>query len=228
VPHFHKLLSMIRDLLISPQYLVIATLVLWLVLFQAFYRVFKISEVNWKRLEYIWLFAGFLGLINLVIENKKEYNFYSSERVKNYIGVSIKNMRESLTENRTCFQYSKSEFSPYNLVERQSERDRFCAWAKKYLITYDTIKSTPKKHFKILDYHNFRTDEVNMDVADLNELIKVLNSEISEYNLYRGEYDSNDWKTFSKTFGILLLVIAFAIRLSIATKNTVTSKKKVA
>lgn len=216
---------MIGELLISPKYLVIVTIVIWIIIFQLLYRVLCISKTNWKRLEYLWLLAGFLGLVNLVVENRKEYSFNSSERVKNYINLSIRDIKESLSNDRNCFKYTKSKFSPDNFDEVQNEQDKYCELTKRYFVAYDTIQNVPRMHFKLLNDNNFKANEIITDINDLNELIKTLNSEIDEYNLFRNEYDSKNWSTFSKTFGVLLLIIALAIRLSIATYNVIETKK---
>ena len=217
---------MLAELIISPFLIVLVTIILWIILFQLFYRVLKLSEVNWKRLEYIWLFIGLLGLVNVVVENKKTYNFYNSERLRNYIRSSVRDINSDLVGYKTCFKYNKTEFSPENLDERQYDQDLICNWSKTYQIKLDSL-GIPKRKLDTISKVKLKlkTDEMEDFISDFNDMVTTANSEIDEYTTYRKEYEGNDWKDFSRTFGVLLLMIAFSIRLSIATKNVVNGRR---
>lgn len=218
---------MLAELIISPFWIVIVTIILWIILFQIFYRFLKLSEANWKRLEYIWLFIGLIGLVNVVVENRKTYNFYNSERVSNYIRSSIKNINSDLSSFKVCFKYNKTDFSPEDFDERQYDQDLICSWSKTYKIKLDTLGIPQRKLDTISKTSfNFKTNEMDDFITDFNEMIKTVNSEIKEYKTYREEYKTEEWKNFARTFGVLFIMIAFSIRLSIATKNVINSKTK--
>lgn len=217
---------MLRDLIISPASIVITTLILWIVFFQLFFRVLKISDKNWKRLEYIWIFIGMFGLVSITSENKKEYNFNNSERLKNYLTLTIKDIRTLLNEAHTCIKYTKSEYSPDNFEAIQFDQDLICKWSKSFKIQLDSLTGLPIAKLDTIsnNFFKFKTNAMKDFIHDFNSSIRLLNSELNEYKKYREEYESDHWSNFSRTFGVLMLMLAFSIRLSIATKNVKQSK----
>lgn len=219
---------MIGELLISPYLIIVVTLILWLILFQIFYRIIQLKERNWKRLEYAWLFIGLFGLISVVADNKKQYHHYQSENSANYIKILCKELQSTLNGTQTCFQFIRSEYSPANFDDLQHDQNLICSWSKTFQLNLDSSNSIPKNNLEKInvDELNLKSDGMMLFINEFNSSVEAINSEIKEYTYHLEIYHDQTWEHFTKSFGVLMLSIAFAIRLSIATKNVVQCNKK--
>lgn len=63
-------------------------------------------------------------------------------------------------------------------------------------------------------------------VEEVIKFIGQINSNILKFKEYSYEIKSDSWESFSKSFGPLFLILAFAIRLSIATKSVRATRQK--
>jgi hypothetical protein len=219
--------DLIKNILTHPLWTIGTTLFLWAFLFFAF-TILKLSEVNWKRLEYVWLFAGFIGLLSISIENNKKFKSSEIQFVKNNIELDISFLNSFLSESQACRKYNQIESSPKDLKQRQSDQDKICFWAKGFKINIDTLEGIPVFPLDTIKLKliAFDTDFMDDYVKEVQKFTRNINANILTYNKYSEEIKSKSWEEFSKTFGLLLLILAFAVRLSIATRNVRNSKSK--
>jgi hypothetical protein len=218
----------IRNILIHPLWTIGATALLWTALFLLF-TCFKLSETNWKRLEYVWIFTGFLGLLTIINQNNKELKSYEVSKIKQHIEIDLSHLNFYLSESQLCFKYSKSKFSPPDLVLRQADHDLICSWGKEFIINIDTLEGIPISPLDTskLKSIKFNTDSMDSYVKEVLQFINQINFNIEKFIEYSDLIKSDIWENFSKSFGQLLLILAFAIRLSIATKSVRATRKKI-
>lgn len=219
---------MIIKILTSPFLMVTATIILWIAFYLIFTKIYVLSETSWKRLEYLWISTGFLGLISIVNENQNMFLYNTSERKGYFIQSDIKMLKSTLSSFQTCFKFSKSEFSPNDFEERQNDQDKICNWSKTYQIELDSITEIPTKDLLKIDEAKLllKTDMMNEYIEDFNNSVDTINKDLKEYKSMKITLESDDWKNFSRSFGVLFLIIAFSVRLAITTKNVVQTKKK--
>jgi hypothetical protein len=218
--------EIIRNILTIPIWTITATVFLWFVIYRLFI-FFKLSEVNWKRLEYIWIFIGLFGLLSVVEKNNKEFKTVDNFYVKKNIEFNLSRIKFFLSDLQTCFKYNKISSSLLDFDDRQYDQDLICSWSKTYKIDFDTIDGIPTKFLDTLAIKKliFKTSFMAGYIKEFQSCCSAINSDIKKFNLYKKQIKSNDWENFSRTTGVLFIIIAFAIRLSITTKNVKTTKK---
>ena len=72
------------EALFNPWVTILWLLILWLVIYLIF-RLFKVSDRTLKRLEIVYLLVGFLGVLGVVVENRKERLLYEQEYLRTNI-----------------------------------------------------------------------------------------------------------------------------------------------
>jgi hypothetical protein len=218
--------DLIRNILTSPFWTIGATVVLWSALYFLF-TIFELSDTNWKRLEYIWIFTGFLGLLTVINENNKSYKDKEMNDIKRDIEFDISRLEFFLSNQMACFKYNNVESSPDDFDQRQYDQDQICDWSKTFKIQVDSFAGIPTSHLDTVALKSIKFKTTFMDdyVEDFSECTNRINTSIDKFNEYSKEVNSKFWENFSKTFGPILLIIAFAIRLSLTTRNVRNSKK---
>lgn len=120
----------IRNIISSPFLALFVTLVLWWVIY--FLCVtFKLSKKKLKKLEYIWLSVGLLGLLSIVNKNEKEYRFVDNIGIEQTINFDLQRNNFLLKGHQTCFKQTQSDTSPKDFQDRQSDQNLICEWSKK-------------------------------------------------------------------------------------------------
>lgn len=217
---------MIKNILTTPIWTITVTVLCWFVLYRLFI-FFKLSDVNWKRLEYIWILVGLFGLLTIIEKNNQKLKATENYYLKQNIQYNLSRINFFLSEIQSCFKYSKLPSSPQDFDDRQYDQDLICEWSKKYSIEIDTVEGIPTKSLDTLTITQiaFKTTFMDDYVKEFKACCSTINNDIEIFNQYQQEINSNSWENFSRTTGILLIIIAFAIRLSIATKNVRTARK---
>lgn len=192
------------------------------------FTLFKLSDTNWKRLEYVWIFTGFLGLLTIINQNNKDVKSKEIRFVKQNIDLDVSHLNFYLQESQACFKYNKMEWSPDNFDLRQADQDRICSWSKQFKINADSIEGIPLSPLDTIKLKSieFDTDFMDSYVEEVIKFIGQINSNILKFKEYSYEIKSDSWESFSKSFGPLFLILAFAIRLSIATKSVRATRQK--
>jgi hypothetical protein len=218
--------DIIRNILTTPIWTITVTIFLWAI-FYLLFIVFKLSDTNWKRLEYIWIFIGLFGILTVIEKNNKEFKTVDNYYVKKDIEYNLSRINFFLSDIQSCFKYNKIQSSPSDFDERQFDQDLVCEWSKSYKIEIDTAEGIPTKPLDTLSIKkiDFKTTFMDDFVKEFQTCCSTINADIEKFNLYNGQIKSNDWENFSRTTGILFIIIAFAIRLSITTRNVRAAKK---
>lgn len=216
------------ELITSPILTVIITVILWWILYTLFTRVFILTERQWKKLEFIWIFTGFIGLITLVNDNSKLFSMYKFDSIAAQIKNDLTILDIHLRESITCRTFQIAENSPKDLPDRVSDQNKFCEWSKKYTIRKHPVKGIPSDSLAIIDKAalKFQTDFLDNEINHINTTVYEINKKVKIYNQLDENINANGWRTFASTSGILFIIIALALRLAIASRNLATATKK--
>ena len=84
--------EIIRTILTTPIWTIVATIFFWFVTYKLFI-ILKLSDTNWKRLEYIWIFTGLFGLLTVIEGNNKEFKTADNYYVKQDIQYNLSRIK---------------------------------------------------------------------------------------------------------------------------------------
>lgn len=214
-----------RSIISNPIWTTTATIVSWFL----FYHLFKwtnLSEKNWKKLEYLWIFTGLIGTLSVVERNNKDFNSFEAYWAKKRILNNLLRINYFLGESISCREYVQAETSPPDLIDRQFDQNQICFWSKKYVFEIDSA-GVPLNFLETQSINKiqFRTDFMAQYVKEFLECCNDLNQEISNYRDYKEKIQSDFFDDFNRSFGILLLIVAAGIKLSITTNSIKNSSE---
>ena len=199
---------------------IISIIVLWKLLYYFLTKVLKYNNLDWKKLDYFWIFAGIFGLLTMISKNKIELNNKKAIEIQKDIDLNYSNLNLSLNSNLTCFTYNITKNSPENIEDRQYDQDEICKWSKKTLnlINQSSNNKTPVKleELKIELKTNFKSEFHNSIIQRIkknNELINKL------FNIKSSTAINDFVIRIWNVIGAFSLIVAFAIRLAITTHN---------
>jgi hypothetical protein len=213
------------SILVQQLMAVVATLLLW----QFAYNLFKfitLSDTNWKRLEYIWIFIALLGLMTLINENKKQSIESELSKVRQEIKLDMSLVNFLLSDVQTCTKYKKTESSPENFDLSQYDQNLVCNWSKDFIIETDSITGIPLSTLDLssLQTLDFKTDFMHRYVKEISLYGNRVNKNIEKNIHYSAEIEKKNWDHLYKSVGVVLLIIAIAIRLALTQRNVINSK----
>ncbi|MCR8667286.1 hypothetical protein NO995_06315 [Aestuariibaculum sp. M13] len=161
-----------------------------------------------------------MGLLIVVDENRRNRSFYELEIINDIIERDFQYLINYTEISTHCFKYNNSGLLPQEEFDkRQAEQDTICNWMVKVRRLIEKSKQNDYSKLEQIPFLNIRnyqeSDEfervendhirLNEQIARRIELLKIVND--------------NFWETYKYSFGILLIVIAFALRLSIVTNK---------
>ncbi|WP_139959884.1 hypothetical protein [Flavicella sediminum] len=217
----------IRNLITNPLWAFLGVIIVWIILRFFLVKISSLSSVTWARLEYIWIGIGLLGVLTLVDENRKQFQVSELGKVETWIKNDSRSLLNFANNQMHCFQYNNSGiFSQEEFDRRQAHSDSICNWAKKVgLVVKESIENGYIKIENLPELlvsekeKEFAFEEIEKDIVEINKNIERRDELITETN-------DNFWKGFKYSFGILLLIIAFGIRLTIISKKVKDAKNK--
>lgn len=216
-----------RDLITNPFSAFVGVIVTWLILRVLLINLLKINSIAWARLEYVWIGIGIIGVLTVVDENRKEFQLNELDKVKHWIENDSESLLRFTNNQMHCFQYNNTGiFSQQEFDKRQAHSDSVCSWVKKVakVVTisiengYSTIDSIPELLVSQKE-EEFAYEQIQYDIQKINEYILRRDQLILSTN-------DNFWKGFKYSFGILLLIVAFGIRLTIISNKVKKEKNK--
>ena len=217
----------IRNLISEPFYALSAVLIIWLILYLTLIKTKLLSKKTWIRFEYFWIGVGFLGLLTIVAENKKQYKTYQLESVKTWLKNDYESLSNSLNYRFPCMQFQNTGlFSQEEFDRRQARADSLCDWSKKMKIIVDS--AILKGYVKIENIANLQIESISedYDYQEVFSSLSKINELIEKRNTLMKDAGNNFWAEFKYTFGVLLLFIAFGLRLAMITKKIEDEKIK--
>jgi hypothetical protein len=215
----------------SPVLLLLTLVVVTLACHALLLWLFPLGEVNWKRVDYIWLFAACLGVLassgkaaRFIAENQLE-NFQEPVTITSYefLRADIK----SGLEGSECVPLRRSADSPPDFEERVKEQKTMCEQYKKLDAQMPKTVEPPFKPIKELGF---------VPLAGNPEYVaapfEVVNRDAEEYERNREMYEeitektkSSKWENAYLAMGPLLLAIAVALRITKTTGEIRNAKR---
>jgi hypothetical protein len=217
----------------SSPVLLLLTLVLATLLCHAlFLWLFPLGEVNWKRVDYIWLFAATLGVLassgkaaRFIAENQLE-NFQEPVTITSYdlLRADIKSGVAGLE----CVVLRRSAESPPDFEERVKEQQAMCEQYKKLDAQMPKSIEPPFKPVKELGFVPLTGNPEYVSAP-----FEVVNRDAEEYERNREMYDeitektkSSKWENAYLAMGPLLLAVAVALRITKTTGEIQNARRR--
>jgi hypothetical protein len=216
----------------SPLLLLLTLVLVTLACHALFLWWFPLGEVNWKRIDYLWLFAAVVGVLassgkaaRLIAENQLK-NFQEPVTLTAYefLRTDIK----SAAEGSACGVLRRAADSPPDFEERQKEQRAMCDQYKKLDAQMPHSVEPP---FKPLEELGFVPLTGNPEYV--TALFEVTNRDAEEYERNRETYDeitektrSSKWENAHLAMGPLLLAVAMALRITKTTGEIRNARRK--
>lgn len=211
--------ELIRSLVSVPIYSFVAIIVIWILLRLLLINVFSLSKIAWIRLEYIWILVGSFGVITLVDENGRQFKLSELEKLEVWISNDIESLF-NFAKNDQCMKFVDTGiFTKEEFDNRQADSDTICAWVKKIAILVDSSISNGYTKIESLPNLSISNREKQYEFKRVNDEISNINRNIYKRDKLRIETNDNFWRGFKYSIGILLLIIAFGVRLTMISKK---------
>jgi hypothetical protein len=209
-------------------YAVIAVLVFWILFYFLFVKLFKLKEIIWIRLEYLWIAVGFIAVFTLIENNKKSYDEQKLSSLERWIDLDYSDLLflANLSTNCMQFQYNPDLYTQdeFNLI--QSRQDSICRWTKMLSIMADSCFKNKKSSIINIPKIEISIDGDRYPCDRIDELIRRINENVNKKDILFSGLKSGFWNDFKSGLGVMLLFIAFAIRLTIISHKVKNEKNK--
>ena len=207
---------MIRNLLIEFISNPLAAIILLITLVFIISLILKFSKPTQKtiiNLEIIWLLVGFMGVLYLINENS----------------VIIHNSQIEKIEQRLKFEQkwlSKNDYGEtcYSILGKENEKQtnfgivslEYCNWLAENIRLVESIsKNGFEESIEMTDFH-LAAKENYYSYNKLSNEIKEINDLIVSLIDLKKKPTGRTLNEFKPTVGILILILAFALRISLA------------
>ena len=219
--------SLLTEILFSPILIGVSVLVVWLFCHLTLVYFSKnITEKKLRILEILYIFAGIIGLCGIASKNETIKLEVEQENIK----FKIRYWEEQIKQHWDyfCINFTKGDYSPADIEKRIEDRSSLCKWAQKEELAQmseKTIEGISLREFNLINRDSFLTDTndqliewYNNDVTKANELILKFKQNMKNVNNSRiGHYE---------TLGLLFMVLALGLRLSITSYRLLDIKQK--
>lgn len=196
-----------------------------------FLKIFKLNKIQWKIMDYIWLFTASLGLLFSIAK-------YQQDLIKAYlpyeigsIDVRIRDVKRTIDNGQsaiTCRKFTQSELSPpmEELIKLNKIYSDQCEWFKSHSDYYHD-KLSNKEKIDVNDIIEFYDLSVK-DYEVFNEFIQEVrsyNSTLSNIKDLNNESKPGEYSFVFMLYGSFLLTFALSIRITKVTCEIVLEKK---
>lgn len=210
----------LRKLVTEPIYAIVAVLILWFIFHIVLNYLIKPQPKNWIKLEYFWILIGFMGVVSFIMENNRSFKKSDLDFKERWVKRELESLKRFTQNPSICFKYNKGDWMSQDEFDaRQAESDEICNWSKNIYkaiqsredTIFSKIENYPEITLKILK-SDYAVERIKKDIISINEYI-------IERNELKTNINSNHWRNFTYTFGVLFLIIAFAIRLTLVSRK---------
>ena len=118
----------LEEALFNPWVTILWLSIFWLISYLIF-RFLKVSNRFLKKVEIVYLLLGFIGIVGVVLENRKMRLLWKQE----YLVSDIQHMTKQMQfhYNYFCFEYTKGPGSPIDFDEREIDQKLLCEWGQR-------------------------------------------------------------------------------------------------
>jgi hypothetical protein len=177
----------------------------------------KLSPVNWKRVDYFWLSMALIGLLSTVGTGRELVAKNLLEMERSRLTSLYEHMRyqaRTALSQPLCFAAEHPSTFEASEVARQqaSEFGSQCAWFKKVSAVLDA-SDRPQK-LAADGFGPFPAGGDQTAHAQFMETVGILNLEADRVDSLAAEGRSKDFENFVRLFGPVLIAIALALRIT--------------
>jgi len=174
------------------------------------------NDKLWSKLEMIWIFVGFAGVISVVNVNRLSYFTSEAKFQKSKIEDYSNRVLTQVNLKSPCTENDQARISIIDSLDKK-QITKLCNWkgqVSKELITFTSVKP-------ISQVPKFIDEEIIVSRYYVDNLKKYIN----DYNYSISEVTAlKKWKYLKDSFGFIFLILAFALRLVIARRNVMKQK----
>ncbi|MGB1319223.1 MAG: hypothetical protein ACPG5W_13485 [Flavobacteriales bacterium] len=197
-----------------------AVLCLWIALHVVLVRLVSLKETTWTKFQFAWIFIGFFGVVSLIDENQKSFGISELSRVKHSIEYEYNSLERFLTSDILCMKYIDSGiFSREEFLRRQARQDTICEWTKSVKVLVDTAIARGYAKIDTIPPLKIYNPEIEYEYERITEDLNALSQKISRRSILIEQTGNKDFGNFKHSIGVLLLIVAFAIRLTTVSKK---------
>lgn len=178
-----------------------------------FTRIFPLSKIQWKYVDFVWLALASLGLIGVVDSNRRQIISGEHEISKQRVVMAISDLQYQLNVQWVCFKYVRTSNSPDNFDQLQEMSDKTCEWRNKFL---SKINEKLKAEFQVEEPPKFTVDDRELQeyVDRIYSLVRDYNSIINEKKRIQEELKPNLWVNDIEFLSPLILILGLSLRFS--------------
>ena len=123
------MIDIIVKVLHEPLFACLGVIAVWALLYLLLIKVLNLKASTWIKLEYVWIGVGFLGVLILVDENRRQTKTSELEQVAYWIDSDYKSLISFTKYQFHCIKYIITGiFSEEEFNLRQAESDEVCEW----------------------------------------------------------------------------------------------------
>ncbi len=204
------------NLISNPFYAIITFLLLWQILVFVLIKKCTLKPKTWAKFEYAWVGIGFIAVLALIAENRLTIQNNELNKLEIWIQRDFNEIKGYAKLQSNCRQLNfigtlnKADFD-----EIQLRQNKICEWTKKVVMHIDSLSNAG--YPEITNLPNLQVDrEDSLNIySQIRSEIDSANELIAERDTLRESISRNEWDEFRRTFGIVLLIIAFSLRFTI-------------
>lgn len=219
-------MKLFEIVVINPIYTIIAVLILWQFFRFFFTKALKLTPSQWMFLDYFWLSIAFLGVISLVIENNRSRQISELSFVNTWISNEYQTLQRFVSSDFRCVKYNYTTSDIYKLDSLQARADTICIWIQEVQSIVNSSIINDYAVITDLPILKLKNNDLEYIFIEVNNHY----NQIDSLQIYKSKLNTNindeSWKYFISGLGIILLIFAFAIRLSIVTQKISIEKLK--
>lgn len=190
-------------------------------------RLTTIKPVVWARLEFIWIGIGFLGVLTLIDENRLMFQKSELDQVETWIEGDFRSITRFSDLSAHCIKYQNTGiFEQEEFDKRQLRQDMICQWTKNVKTYLDSLATQDYPRIDELPLIKIDSAETEWTYTQILDDVEQVNIKIERRDNLNQSIKVNNWGDFKQTFGLILLILAFALRFTIVTNKVRTEKKK--
>jgi hypothetical protein len=188
-------------------------------------RLFKLGELAWKKVDYVWLAFSALGLLSAIAQVRIDSASGQLDLADQRTQAALTEVRDQMTflaqtPGAYCRNLVRTEFSPpvVEMDRMQREFDATCAWAK---TAQQFIREHSAEILRSTDGAIRLPTRPRATLADLNESFTSLDEALSNFrkavdarNTLRAETTKTSTEVVLEFLWPYLLAFALAIRIT--------------
>ena len=222
--------TVLEELSARPGYLLLVFLVMLLLLHVVLVSWWKLDDITWKRVDYVWLGAAGLGLLaaSAQAERVLAERYLIDQRVATASNYSF--LRATLANPPgVCVPRTRSDFSPPNFDEIVKEQAQLCEKAREIAARMkplnDSFPALEQTGYEPVGQGAIHVPDFAREMADIADAYR---QQQSRYAILVEAAKQSDAELIFVVIGPLLLSFALALRITKVTGEVRNAQAKLA